>query len=182
MTAILRGLPFFSEATSVTAPGVGARVKAHQIIVWVSVVPPESREIGAAQPRFPAILDIGNNFTFSIRASQLRQWAGIDIRSLEQISFTRHRGRQLPVYAARLWVHRNRPGDRDTLTQQSPFRLEMESGIAVYPTDFPDAPRLPLLGLRALEENRLHLRVDAERRLVSLRSPDWRTWVGRWLG
>jgi hypothetical protein len=105
----------------------------------------------------------------------------MDIRGLRRIRFIRHHGRSVPVYAALLWIHRNRPGQRDVFSGQVPFRLRVQAGIAVYPDDSPDAPRLPLLGLRALEENRLHLRVDAERRLVSLRSPDWRTWLARWL-
>lgn len=182
MTAILREMPFFEEPTSVATPPVSVRIKGHQIIAWVGLTPSSRRGMVTPSWRFPAILDIGSTFTFSIRESQLQQWARIDPTGLRRRGSTRHRGRLLPIYAAAVWLHRNCPGQRDVLLDKPPFPLELHSGIAVYPNDFPDAPRLPLLGLRALEENRLHLRVDAERRLVSLRSPDWRTRLGRWLG
>jgi hypothetical protein len=181
MTAILRNVPFFENQTHVFTPTIRVPVKGHQIITWVSITPGGPGQVGPSSARFPAILDTGNNFTYSIRESQLRQWAGIDLRTLARIRSMRQRGRLLPVFWAVLWMHRNDPGQRDMFTNQPPFRLELSSGIAIYPNDFPDAPRLPLLGLRALRENRLHLRVDAERRLVSLRSPDWRTWLGPWL-
>ncbi len=181
MTAILRDMPFFEEPTHVDTPTFRVRIKGHQIIIWVSLSPSLRPEIVAPSRRFPAILDIGSTFTFSIRESQLQQWAGIEPTRLRRQGSTRHRGRLLPIYAAAVWVHRNDPGQRDAFLNKPPFRLELDSGIAVYPNDFPDAPRLPLLGLRALEENRLQLRVDAGRRLVALRSPDWRTRLGRWL-
>lgn len=168
MTAILRRMPFFDKPTNIIAPGLRLRVKGHQIIAWVSVSTTGGREIGPGYPRFPAILDIGSNFTFSIRESQLRQRAGIEVTTLDRIRLIRHRGHHLPVYAVQLWVRRNQPGHRDVFSGQLPFKLELQSGIAVYPTDFADAPRL-------------HLRVDAERRLVALRSPDWRAWTGRWV-
>jgi hypothetical protein len=40
---------------------------------------------------------------------------------------------------------------------------------------------LPVLGLRALTVNQLQLLVDSERRLVHLRSSDWRTKLLRWV-
>jgi hypothetical protein len=40
---------------------------------------------------------------------------------------------------------------------------------------------LPVLGLRALAVNKLHLLVDSECQLVHLRTPDWRTKLLRWL-
>jgi hypothetical protein len=181
MTAILRRLTFSEQPGIILAGGTRARVKGDQIIISVSASALGTPVPNPSQPRFPAILDTGNTFTFSIRESQLREWAGLDVRSLRRIGSIRLRGRYLPVYAALLWLHRNQPCQRDLATHEPPFRLEFRSGIVVYPNDFPDAPRLPLLGLRALRENRLHLRVDAERRLVSLRSPDWRTWLGHCL-
>ena len=42
-------------------------------------------------------------------------------------------------------------------------------------------PRLPLVGLRAILSNRVHLAVDGERQQVTLRTPDWRTRLLRWL-
>jgi hypothetical protein len=60
------------------------------------------------------------------------------------------------------------------------FRLIVPRGIAVYP-DGVLYPRLPLLGLRAHLSNHLHLTIDGERAAVTLRTPDWRTRLLRWL-
>jgi hypothetical protein len=51
----------------------------------------------------------------------------------------------------------------------------------VYP-DGEHYPRLPLLGMRAILSNRLHLTIDGARTSVTLRTPDWRTRLHSWLG
>ena len=61
-----------------------------------------------------------------------------------------------------------------------PIFLELVNGIAVYP-DADRYPRLPLLGLRAVLSNRLHLSIDGEHASLSIRTPDWRTRLGAWL-
>jgi hypothetical protein len=180
MTAILRQLPFFDQPSAVRVRGAPVSVKAHQIIVWVSISAREVLALETNCPRFPAILDTGNTQTFSIRESHLRQWAGIQPAFLPWLGFVRHAGRDVPMHDARLWLHRNRPGQRDSFADATALRLDFEEGILVYPDGAPAAPRLPLLGLRALTENRLHLKVDAERLRVSLRSRDWVTRLLWW--
>jgi len=175
MTAIFRHLPFFAEPSTVRVRGAAVRVKARQIIVWVSIGTADAAVLETGCPRFPAILDTGNTQTFSIRESHLRQWAGIQPALLPRLRVIRHAGRPVPMHDARVWLHQNRPGERDSFAAGPAFKLDIQEGIAVYPDDAPSAPRLPLLGLLALEQNRLHLKVDAERRRVSLRSPDWVT-------
>ena len=76
-------------------------------------------------------------------------------------------------------THPNQPGQRDQFRNQPPFRLELSQGICIYPKGR-DFPRLPLLGLRTLIRNKLHFSLDAERCLVDLRTPDWRTMFLRW--
>lgn len=49
------------------------------------------------------------------------------------------------------------------------FLLQSRPGIAVYPGS--EYPRLPLLGLRAIGENRLTLKMDGVRREAALRTP-----------
>jgi hypothetical protein len=61
-----------------------------------------------------------------------------------------------------------------------PFLVKLDRGVTVYP-DEAQFPRLPLLGLRALVRNRLHLTLDAERCVVHLRTSDWRARFLRWL-
>ena len=40
---------------------------------------------------------------------------------------------------------------------------------------------LPLLGLRAILSNNLHVAIDGERASVTVRTPDWRTRLLSWL-
>jgi hypothetical protein len=54
-----------------------------------------------------------------------------------------------------------------------PFPLQLPEGIAVYPSDESNYPRLPLLGLRAIIKNELKVVIDGKRQHVSLRSPRW---------
>jgi hypothetical protein len=57
--------------------------------------------------------------------------------------------------------------------------LNIQEGIAVFPGE--TGPRLPVLGLRALTLNQLHLTLDPKRLAVHLRTPDLRTKLLRWL-
>jgi hypothetical protein len=180
MTAILRRMPFLDETGFVRVRGETVRLKGHQIIAWMSLTPSPSRAPTAEVPRFPIILDTGNTQSFSIRESHLRRWAGIDLRLLPRLGMTRQGGRMFPLHFARLWLHRNRPGERDAFAEQPPYLIEARQGVVVYPDNASEAPRLPLLGLRALERNRLHLKVNADRRRVSLRSSDWVTRLFGW--
>ncbi len=180
MTAILRRLPFFEKTSTVTVRGAPLRVKGHQIVVWVSLTFFETARPEAGVPRFPAILDTGNTQGFSLRESHLRQWAGIDPRFLSPLGTVRHAGRTFPMHAARLWLHRNKPGARDLFQDAPAHMLDLPRGVIVYPDRDPLAPRLPLLGLRVLRRNQLHLYVNAERGRVSLRTPDWVTRLFGW--
>jgi hypothetical protein len=89
-----------------------------------------------------------------------------------------HAGQRIPLCSARVWLHHNEPGERTVASSQYP--LILPRGIAIYP-DGENYPRLPLLGLRAILSNNLHLAIDGENNSVNLRTPDWRTRVLRWL-
>jgi hypothetical protein len=54
-----------------------------------------------------------------------------------------------------------------------PFLLALEEGIAIYPDDGSNYPRLPLLGLRAIIKNNLKLVIDGKRKQVTLSAPVW---------
>jgi hypothetical protein len=74
-----------------------------------------------------------------------------------------------------LWLYRNWPGTREVAPERLPFLFDFREGIAVYPQGRPWAPRLPVLGLRALRRAGLQLHIDCRRGLVNLRTP-WRFW------
>lgn len=179
---ILDRLPYSTKSTPpIVVRGRSVPVKPHQIIVWVSVGVADLPEWDPRMPAFPAILDTGNTFTFSISQSQLIRWAGMRPALLRLLGNIRQGGTFYPRHEADVWLHPNAPGRRDRRADRKPLRLPLERGIAVYSDTASPPPHLPLLGLQALTENALHLTIDGQRRLVWLRTPDWRTRLIRWL-
>jgi hypothetical protein len=161
---ILRQLPFRDVPTSVVVAADPVPLRAYQIPVWVSLVPEGGVVKGT--PRFPAVLDTGHSHNFSIQESLLLRWAGLRLEALRRLGDVTVNRQEVPLMAVDLWVHRNKPGTAELLPK--PFKLEVLEGIAVYPNDAPNAPRLPLLGLRGLVRNRLRLTLDGRRLSVSL--------------
>ena len=143
-------------------------MRANQIIVWVSLT---LRRVLSPNPTavpFPAILDTGQSHYFSIQARHLVEWAGIRLETLPQLGHVRDRNERIPLQAANIWVHANERGEQERLADRPPHLVEARRGIAVYPTG--DFPRLPLLGLRAIAENNLVLKVDGPKREATLRT------------
>jgi hypothetical protein len=171
MTAILRRAPFYEEPTEVTVGDEQVIVRPFQIIVWVSVL-----ASGKRSPRLPAVLDTAFNLTFAIVEPHLRTWVGLDPAELATIGRTRINKQYLELKRADVALHRNVRGERDRLTDQQPFELPLREGIAVYPPDHPQSPRLPLLGMRALVRNDLRLTIDGKRKTVNLDR------LSRWFG
>jgi hypothetical protein len=175
---ILDRLPIATQESLVLVRQESVRLKEAEIIVWVSLTLPEFTEWHPATPRFPAILDTGHTHNFAIQQQHLIRWTGIRPEMLPQRGHIRHSGRRIELRTARVWLHHNEPGKMTAASRQHP--LNLPRGIAVFPDDR-DYPRLPLLGLRAIIGNKLHLTIDGERGLVNLRTPDWRTRLLRWL-
>jgi hypothetical protein len=169
MSWILRHLPFFAEDTIAFVGEEMVRVKAYEIIVWVSLGPRGILE-GQSLARFPAILDIAHTRNFSIQQDQLARWTRLSLSQLPIVGAVRQQGRRLPLHAANLWLHPNKPGQRDQWANRPPYRLRLPEGLAIYPAG-EQFPRLPLLGLRLIARNKLRLTVDGERQRVSLRPP-----------
>jgi hypothetical protein len=167
---ILNRLPFSETRSEVWTPDRLATVKPHQIIVTVGLSVRELIEPDSGLPRFPAILDTGNNHNFAIREEQLRSW--VRITPSESRHYITIQGRRVPLINAGLWLFCNEPG-RVAVSGRSPIRLAMAEGIAVFPEDLPNPARLPILGLRALVDNNLMLIIDGKRREVTLKTPGW---------
>ncbi len=156
---ILDGLPIYQEPALIEVRGEVYQVWKNQAIVWVS--------LDEALAPFPAILDTGHSHNLSIARRHLERWGPRDLRSIGQAKIA---SQLVPRYAAELFVHRNRPGQRE-LT--GTYRLKMDGGIAVVPDELPIAPRLPLLGIQTILGNRLQLLIDGDRRQVTLRTRRW---------
>jgi len=171
MPAILRKMPFYDVFTTVEVQGRAYRIFPRQIIVWVSIGPKGVRELHPRVQRFPAVLDPGFTDNFLIHEQQLRQFAGLEPDHLKRLSeLLRAHGRQIPVHAANVWIHRNRPGERDGSADRAPLLVELHRGIGL--TSEADLyPRLPLLGARALRSAGLQVLLDYKRCWVHVRTP-----------
>jgi hypothetical protein len=180
---ILDRLPITKERTSLRFGDRSTSARPDQMVVWMSVHLAGVLEPEQNIPRFPALLDTGNNHGFSVQDRHLRDWAGIAPGLLEYLRDIEVNGQVVALRKATVWLHPNVPGRQDAAVDRQPFRLEMRRGIAVYPPDAdPPGPRLPLLGLPALLDSGLDCWIDPDRLHVTVQSPTWRRPLIRLLG
>jgi len=165
---LLRQLPFFETETSVAAPDEEVTVRAYQIVAWASLSAREVLDPDAS--RFPVILDTATNHNFAIQEAHLERWAGLSLRDLPQLGRVFLGEQELPLVRASAWLHPNRAGRRDEFAQRSSFRMEMPQGMIVFPRGLATSARLPLLGMRSLVRNQLHLAIDGSKLRASLRT------------
>jgi hypothetical protein len=173
MPKIIENLPYFTEPTYENVGRETVQVKPYQVVVWVSLTVAELLEWVPAIPRFPAILDPGNNHNFSLQEVHLLHWARLALQDLQPLGAIMERGRRVRCYAANVWLHRNVPGMRSVSEGTEPVRLALPEGIPIFPPPAgtePPSPRLPLLGLRALTDNKLDVTIRGSKRLVSVRT------------
>jgi hypothetical protein len=172
---ILDRLPIQEKRASLRFGDQSVTVHRNQIFVWVSVHLSGVSEPEENTPRFPALLDTGNNLGFSVQHRHLREWAGIDPVLLEHLGNIDVNAQGVTLRKATVWLYPNIPGRQDADVGGRPFRLTMDKGIGVYS---PDAvlpgPRLPLLGLPALRDSDLDLWLDPERRYITVHPRTWR--------
>jgi hypothetical protein len=167
---ILDRLPVTSDHILLNVPGGRLRVKPCQIIVNISISSVPTWD--AATPIIPILLDTGNNHNLSIQEDHLRKWAGIHPASLPSLRLMREGGRTASLRLETVWVHLNQLGRRE-LRGVTPVKLKLEEGIAIYPSEESNYPRIPTLGLRAILKNKLKLVIDGKRNHVSLRTSFW---------
>ena len=60
-------MPFYETETIGQVPDGTIAVRAYQIIAWVSLSVKGLAELDPRSPRFPAVIDTGNNHNFAIR-------------------------------------------------------------------------------------------------------------------
>lgn len=173
MPRLLDHMPFPHESGEVVVRSVGerVRVRGNQIILWVSLTRERVKSPNPAAIPFPVILDTGHTHSLSIQERHLFAWAGFRPDILSLLGSVRERGQRVLLREANIWVHQNMRGVRDELTHRPPHLVEAERGIAVYPAG--EFPRLPILGLRAIAENGLILKINDLKREATLRTPFW---------
>lgn len=169
MPIILNNMPFLDQPSELAVRGERVPLRANQIILWVTL---SLRRVTSVDPLaipFPTILDTGYTHTFSIHERHLVDWAGIQPEALISRAAIRDRGQRVLLREANIWLHPNVRGSRERYADGSPHLITANKGIAIYPGN--DFPRLPLLGLRAIAENGLVLKVDGPKRQATLRTP-----------
>lgn len=170
MPAILRKLPFYDRFSTVAVHGQSLRIFPYQILVWVSLGPVGLRRLDALTPRFPAILDTAFTDNFLIHQEQLQNFAGLQPQHFRRFNDDlRAHSRRIPLHAANLWLHPNKPGERDVFANTAPFLVELHRGIGI-PREADLYPRLPLLGARALRQAQLRLFLDYSKCQASMRT------------
>jgi len=179
---ILDRLPIVEDRTTLRFGDRHVTVHRGQILVWLSVHLPEVLEPEPNTPKFPALLDTGHNYDFALQHRYLREWAGIDPRSLPPLPGIRIDGRPVDRHVVTVWVYPNVPGERKVDTTRPPHLLNMATGIAVYPSDATNpGPRLPLLGGPTFLSNDLDWWLDPERRNITVQTKTWRRHLMRLL-
>ncbi len=172
---ILHRLPITEERTSLRFGGRYITVRSSQVLVWMSVHMAGVLEPEPSIPMFPALLDTGSNFGFSIQDRHLREWAGLDPALLELLGHVKINGQVVTRRQAKVWVYPNIPGRQEVAYGMPPFWVKIPKGVAIYPSDsVTPGPRLPLLGLPSLLNNDLDWWLDPERRHITVQTRNWR--------
>jgi hypothetical protein len=143
-------------------PGGRLDLRPPKIIVGLSVtLPSEDEALPQTAVILPAVLDTGVNRTLEIDEWHLLRWAGIHKEHLGTVAKDKVRdGRKYDLREANVWLHRT-PYEGPTAPRtKSPILLEASTQIRVMATVGKPNPRLPLLGLDALIENKLQLRIN----------------------
>jgi len=166
MRTIIDSSPLSGPAWVQVKSGERIQIWPRQTIVWVSVTPPTFIALPTEWPRFPAVVDSGFNSTFLISELQLRAWAGIDLQRLptppdDRTGHPTIRGRAVRMFEGAVWIHTNVSGTIDLDSRHEPFVLYATPGVIVSPPGKAFA-RLPLIGMKILEDNGLQLAFDPQ--------------------
>jgi hypothetical protein len=173
MTTIIRKLPLSEVRTSIRVPdGTTVPILPMQIVLSVSIAPNDVLTLPSQTPIFPAVLDTGFNRAFLLQEQHLMAWAGLRREQLTQVGIIHAYGKPSPLYAANVWLHPNKPGERAIALNRKPFCVYLDPGIGVCPRRVTQ-PRLPLLGLPTLMFGDLQIVFHWRRKAVSLRTTSW---------
>jgi hypothetical protein len=155
----------------------------NEIVVWLSIGLRGERDPQRLSPPFPGLIDSGNNSEFYLHEHHLVHWAGIRPDLLALLASRRVNKREVTSHEADVWIYPNLPRTQDRWPGKTPLRLELEEGIAVGPpvADQSIFPRVPLLGLSALRNNRLDFWFESKTAECHVWTADWRSKIMRLL-
>jgi hypothetical protein len=185
MTRILDRLPPLPGAATIDFGERHVAFFRDSLLVWLSIGLRGEERLDRLSPAFPALFDTGNNHDCYLHEHHLVQWAGIRPAMLAVLGTRRINREPVPCHEGDVWIYPNQPGTYKRAEDKPPFRLRIEGGIAVRPTDAQHAaavsPRVPLLGVAAARRNKLDWWFDSQASHFYLRTAGWRSKIIRLL-
>jgi hypothetical protein len=187
MPAVLRHFPILEIPQRLVFQGRELVVKRNQLAVWMSLSP-DNKTPGTRL--FPALIDTGFGYTFALHADHLHNWSQLfpdyEARSVRVNGIAYSRAPR--VF---LWLYRQWSNSAQGIAAERPILLDTgRIGIAVNTQRVTSAeasagsaagrvfPRIPIIGMKTLRQNRLSLFVDAWRSRFSLYQG--RIWPWQW--
>ena len=164
---ILNRLPFPVAERTIYLPNQSR----HTALLFQTIVQVSLSVRGQIKGPIPAFLDPGHNHNFSISATHVREWLGVNPADLKASGRVAFGGSILVMREADVFLHRNLPGS-DELIIDDPFPLRMieDKGIIVHESPIAD---LPILGIRSFVRNGLRLVFDFDKKFVTLQKGRW---------
>ncbi len=140
-------------------------IRPPKIIVGLSVTLPAERKFLQGVWTFPAALDTGLNRTLEIDERHLEKWAGTRKSYLRIIKTNQQSDNgRYDECAVNIWLHRSPYTNPKSDRYDKPLHLENSGSIRVmHPLADRLKPRLPILGLQALIDTDLDLKVETRR-------------------
>jgi hypothetical protein len=133
MTRVLDRLPLLPETQTINFGQRHVAFHRGAIIVWLSIGLRGEENPLRLSPPFPALLDSGNNCEAYLHEYHLVHWAGIRPVLLAVLGSKRINETVIPCHEADVWIYPNIPGSYKRAPERTPYRLELEDGIAVGP-------------------------------------------------
>jgi hypothetical protein len=163
--AVIAEVRFDPVRSGVVGPdGTPIEILPCQVLLWASLAPQTVVQLPAKTRRFPVVLDTGFNGNVMVREEQLRDWAGYGPTDLSTLGAGLVDGKPARVKRANLWLYHDRE------SHAPPYCVELFGGILVT-SPMSDRPRLPLLGMRAINTAGLRVAIDGRTRLVTVAAP-----------
>jgi hypothetical protein len=138
-------------------------VQPPKMIVGISITVSEEQSFPRGVWTVPAVIDTGFNGGLAINELTLGKWAGVKKEYLTVAPRQKlDDGREFDPCYGNVWLHKSAYKSPSSKHYESPLLLEKLGAIHVMVSkdDEPCWPRLPVLGLRALLNQNLQLRMD----------------------
>lgn len=160
----------YSARRQIIAFGSGNRgeVLEQQIVVWLAIAPYGTKVLlEDDHPTFPAVIDTGYGGRLLLNHRHLSDWTGISPPHLVPHGQpeTLWGNVVCPRFQFSAWLRCADPVTDRAEAYRAAFRIKLTKGATLIlpsaPGEYTKQPRLPLIGMKMLEENRLRLTIDA---------------------